>query len=79
MNYSPEFNATEPNLSLLRRLAENGDGKMLNPANPADNQFFARPGKTFQPRDLWEWLLKLAVVQLIFNCGTFEEAQTMAA
>ncbi len=62
VNYSPEFNAPEPNLNLLRRLAESGGGKVLNPANPAENPFTHDRQKTFQPRDLWEWLLKLAVI-----------------
>ena len=39
INYSPEFAATEPNYNLLRRLAESGGGKMLDPDNPADNTF----------------------------------------
>jgi uncharacterized membrane protein len=62
VNYSPEFNATEPNLNLLRRLAEAGGGRVLNPASPADNPFLHGRRKTFQPRDLWEWLLKFALV-----------------
>ncbi len=34
INYSPEFNASEPNLNLLRRLAESGGGRVLDPDNP---------------------------------------------
>ncbi|MBU6401534.1 MAG: VWA domain-containing protein, partial [Verrucomicrobia bacterium] len=62
VNYSPEFNTAEPNLNLLRRLAETGGGRVLNPLRPADNPFAHDRRRTFQPRDLWEWLLKLAVV-----------------
>ena len=62
INYSPEFNASEPNLNLLRRLAESGGGRILDPENPADNTFLHDRQKTFQPRDLWEWLLKLSVL-----------------
>ncbi len=62
INYSPEFNASEPNLNLLRRLAESGGGRVLDPENPADNTFLHDRQKTFQPRDLWEWLLKLSVL-----------------
>ena len=62
VNYSPEFSETEPNLSRLQRLAEAGGGKVLNPAAPAVNPFLHDRQKTFQPRDLWEWLLKLAIV-----------------
>ena len=58
VNYSPEFSATEPNHSLLRRLAEAGGGKLLDPLSLADNPFLHERVKTFQPRDLWEWLLK---------------------
>ena len=69
VNYSPEFNATEPNLALLRRLAETGEGKILNPDNPADNPFMHDRKKTFQPRDLWDWLLKLAVIMFPLDVG----------
>ncbi|MEO6033707.1 MAG: VWA domain-containing protein [Verrucomicrobiota bacterium] len=60
VNYSPEFSASEPNLNLLRRLAESGGGKLLEPG--IDNPFLHNRLKTFQPRDLWEWLLKLAII-----------------
>ncbi len=60
VNYSPEFNNPGPNLHLLRRLAELGGGKILDPN--VDNPFELRRQKTFQPQDLWEWLLKLAIV-----------------
>jgi hypothetical protein len=62
VNYSPEFNATEPNLGLLQRLAESGGGRRVNLADPTDNPFLHDRQKTFQPRDLWEWLLKLAIL-----------------
>jgi uncharacterized membrane protein len=62
VNYSPEFNATEPDLNLLRRLAETGGGKILDPQNPADNPFLLNREKTYQPRDLWEWLLRFSVL-----------------
>ncbi len=62
VNYSPEFSSSEPNLNLLHRLAEAGGGKILDPENPADNTFLHDRQKTFQPRDLWEWLLKLSVL-----------------
>jgi uncharacterized membrane protein len=60
VNYSPEFAAAEPNLNLLRRLAENGDGKILEPE--IENPFLHDRVKTFQPRDLWEWFLKFAII-----------------
>jgi hypothetical protein len=52
VNYSPEFSAPEPNLNLLRRIAETSGGEMLNPLNPSDNPFLHERQKTFQPRDL---------------------------
>jgi hypothetical protein len=62
VNYSPEFSTTEPNQNLLRRLADAGSGKVLERDLPADNPFLHDRVKTFQPRDLWEWLLKLAIL-----------------
>ena len=65
VNYSPEFNATEPNLNLLRRLAELGGGKVLDP--DVDNPFLIGRVKTFQPHDLWEFLLKLLVILFVLD------------
>jgi hypothetical protein len=69
VNYSPEFSATEPNLNLLRRLAESGGGKMLDPSDPTVNPFLHDRKKTFQPRDLWETLLKIAIVLFLVDVG----------
>jgi uncharacterized membrane protein len=69
VNYSPEFNATEPNVNLLRRLAESGSGKLLEPSVPALNPFSHDRRKTFQPRDLWESLIKLAIILFILDVG----------
>ncbi|HEY5911741.1 MAG TPA: VWA domain-containing protein [Verrucomicrobiae bacterium] len=62
VNYSPEFIAAEPNANLLRRLAESGGGKILDPEVPGLNPFLHDRQKTFQPRDLWERLLKFAIL-----------------
>lgn len=65
INYSPEFAATEPNNNLLRRVAESGGGHLLDPtepALPANNPFLHDRQRTFQPRDLWEWLLRFAIL-----------------
>ena len=67
VNYSPEFNATEPNLPLLRRLAELGGGKLLDPMT--DNPFRLNRLKTFQPRDLWDILLKVLVCLFLVDVG----------
>jgi hypothetical protein len=69
VNYSPEFNATEPNVNLLRRLAESGGGKILEQSVPTLNPFSHDRRKTFQPRDLWESLVKLAILLFIFDVG----------
>jgi uncharacterized membrane protein len=69
VNYSPEFTASEPNYNLLRRIAESGDGKILEPQNPAANPFEHDRKKTFQPKDLWEWLLKCAVLLFTVDVG----------
>jgi uncharacterized membrane protein len=69
VNYSPEFSATEPNYNLLRRIAEAAGGKVLDAELPADNPFLHDRVKTFQPRDLWEWLLKLAIILFPLDVG----------
>ena len=69
VNYSPEFNATEPNLNLMRRIAESGSGKLLEPGPALVNPFLHDRQKTFQPRDLWEWLLKFAIILFTFDVG----------
>jgi len=65
VNYSPEFDDSGPNTSLLRRLAELGGGKVLNP--DADNPFLHERRKTFQPLDLRDWLLKFAILLFPFD------------
>jgi uncharacterized membrane protein len=62
VNYSPEFAAMEPNLNLLSRVVESGGGRMLDLSNPSLNPFEINRQKTFQPRDLWEWLLRFAIL-----------------
>jgi uncharacterized membrane protein len=65
VNYSPEFDDTGPNMNLLRRLAELGGGKILDPV--ADNPFLHDRKKTFQPLDLRDWLLKFAILLFPFD------------
>jgi len=69
LNYSPEFLSAEPNLNLLRRLAESGGGKLLDPLVPEMNPFSHDRQKTFQPRDLWEFLLQLAILLFVLDVG----------
>lgn len=66
ISYSPEFTAMEPNFSLLTRLAEAGGGKVLE----AGSNPFAHDRKdTYQPRDTWEWLLRMAVLLFVIDVG----------
>ena len=69
LNYSPEFNATEPNLGLLKRLAESGGGRVLNPSLPTDNPYQHDRTRTYRPFDLWWWLLMAAVVLFPIDVG----------
>ncbi len=69
VNFSPEYNASEPNLSLLHRLAEVGGGKVLNPSSLNDNSFLHDRQKTFQPFALWEWLLRFAILLFPIDVG----------
>lgn len=67
VNYSPEFNSSAPNFSLLRRLAEAGGGRILEPGK--DNPFLVGRQKTFQPVDLWERLLGFFVCLFVLDVG----------
>ena len=53
----------------MRRLAEAGGGKILEPDIPTDNPFQHDRVKTFQPRDWWEWLLKFAIILFPLDVG----------
>jgi uncharacterized membrane protein len=65
LSYSPEFSSPEPNHHLLRRLAESGGGKILDPR--VENPFQLRREKTFQPQELWPLLLKLAIILFVLD------------
>jgi hypothetical protein len=69
VSYSPEFTSPEPNVNLLRRLAESGGGMLLDPANLTANPFLHDRARTYQAQDLWEWLLKLAVILFVADVG----------
>jgi hypothetical protein len=69
INYSPEFASSEPNQHLLRLLADAGGGRLLDPFNPGDNPYLLNRIKTYQPRDLWEWLLRLAILLFVLDVG----------
>ncbi len=65
VNYSPEFDDSGPNTSLLHRLADTGAGKILDP--DTDNPFSHDRIETFQPFDLRDWLLKFAILLFPFD------------
>jgi uncharacterized membrane protein len=65
VNYSPEFDDSGPNLNLLRRLAELGGGKVLDPHT--GNPYLHDRQKTFQPQDLRDWLLRFAILLFPFD------------
>lgn len=69
VNYSPEFNASEPNLNLMQRIAETGGGQVLNIEAVGFSPFEHDRQKTFQPRDLWEWLMRLAILLFPLDVG----------
>ena len=69
LDHSPEFTDSRPNLARLERIAEIGGGKMLSRDFDADNPFEHDRRKTFQPVDLWEWLLKFAVLMFPIDVG----------
>ena len=69
VSYSPEFESSGPNWSLLNSLARAGGGKVLESTMPAANPFAHDRHKTYQPANLWEWLLKLAVILFVLDVG----------
>jgi len=67
VNYSPEFNASGPNLPLLTRLAELGGGRVLHAGNASESPFLHDRVKTMQPRDLWESLLRWCLLLFVVD------------
>lgn len=69
VNYSPEFNAEDPNHGLLSRLAEAGAGRVLDPQVASDNPYLHDRERTFRPLDLWWWLLMTSVALFPIDVG----------
>lgn len=69
VNYSPEFSEPEPNANLLKQIAEYGGGRVLDPTSPRDNPFLHDRQQTYQPRDLFEWLLRIAILLFVADVG----------
>ena len=69
VNFSPEFSSSEPNLNLMKRIAEAGGGQVLDPTKPLENPFTHDRVKTKRPLDLWEWLVRLAIILFVIDVG----------
>jgi Ca-activated chloride channel family protein len=69
VNFSPEFAAADPNFNLLKRIAEAGSGRVLDPLKVMENPFTHDRVKTKRPLDLWEWLVRLAIILFVIDVG----------
>jgi len=69
VNFSPEFAAADPNFNLLKRIAEAGGGRVLDPLKVLENPFTHDRVKTKRPLDLWEWLVRLAIILFVIDVG----------
>jgi Ca-activated chloride channel family protein len=68
VNYSPEFAAeSSSGQGVLRRLTQLSGGQMIDPTTLLPNPFLHDRIKTYQPRDLFELLLQLAVLLFPFD------------
>ncbi len=68
VNYSPEFAAeSSSGQGVLRRLTQLSGGQMIDPTTLLPNPFLHDRSKTYQPRDLFELLLQLAVLLFPFD------------
>lgn len=69
VNFSPEFADPAPNLNLLRRLAELGQGRVLDIQDSTVDSFHLNRRPSFQADDVWELLLKVVVVLFTLDVG----------
>lgn len=69
VNFSPEFAAAEPNFNLLKRIAEAGGGRVLDPMKVMENPFTHDRIRTRRPLDWWEWLVRLAIILFVLDVG----------
>lgn len=69
LNYSPELDTRGPNINLLRRIAGITGGIELTPGDPDDDPFAHNRRPTFQPHELWQALLQLAVLLFVVDVG----------
>ncbi|MEC9331323.1 MAG: glutamine amidotransferase [Verrucomicrobiota bacterium] len=69
LDHSPEFADSRPSQARLKRLAEVGGGKLLKRDFTKDNPFKHDRKETFQPVDLWDWMLKFAILLFPIDVG----------
>ena len=69
LDHSPEFSDSQPSQSRLKRLAEVGGGKLLKRDFTKDNPFKHDRKATFQPVDLWDWMIKFAILLFPIDVG----------
>lgn len=69
LNLSPEYQSSETRWGLLHRLAETSGGKVFSEMNTQANPFEHDRRKTHQPKDLWQWLLKWAILLFPIDVG----------
>ena len=69
LDHSPEFSDSQPSQSRLKRLAEVGGGKLLKRDFTKDNPFKHDRKVTFQPVDLWDWMIKFAILLFPIDVG----------
>jgi uncharacterized membrane protein len=69
VSYSPEFSAHEPNRAFLSRLTQAGGGRLMDFADPGGSPFLHGRERTYQPIELWEWLLQFAILAFPLDVG----------
>ena len=69
LNASPEYSTGATRWDLLNRLAEVSGGTVFPEMTATANPFGHDRRETFQPLNLWEWLLKFAILLLPLDIG----------
>lgn len=67
--HSPELGSRGPDTALLQRIADTTGGRVLDPSGPAGNPFFHERERTYQAQEMWEWLLRFAIIAFVFDVG----------
>ena len=69
LDHSPEFADSRPSQAKLERLAKVGSGKLLKRDFAEDNPFEHDRKETFQPVELWDWMIKFAILLFPIDVG----------